>query len=299
MSRTYLEEILRRALNFLKANEPEKRLDVRLSPHSFQLLDEQVHALYGDAKYPSLQYSAIDSRVIINTVPTALHSGSATGLQDLIRQSVRDALIRLSRGELCDDVVPVGHCEYSIVDDQGRSSRKTPDGGLQYSDEEGQKALTLIIEAGVSESYQPLKTDVKLFRSPNEANNTRSVTERGLFESAMSHTRRVSPFGPYCFGGHTWFGTMATATIEVLKKNPNTGRIKTKKHEVVFNGQVMLEGDSVGLGFTIGDAFPLNHVAIEDLRAEPVRLGTHLVCKILATGAHNTAETRFYNSFRE
>ncbi|ODQ70259.1 hypothetical protein LIPSTDRAFT_75285 [Lipomyces starkeyi NRRL Y-11557] len=40
-----------RALNFLKVNEPERRLEVHLSPRSFQLLDEQAHALYGDAKY--------------------------------------------------------------------------------------------------------------------------------------------------------------------------------------------------------------------------------------------------------
>ncbi|KAK9250430.1 hypothetical protein V1507DRAFT_467579 [Lipomyces tetrasporus] len=200
-----------RALNFLMANEPEKRLDVCLSPKSFQFLDEQAHALYGDAKY--------------------IH-------------------INLLRGELSDDVVLVGDSEYSIVDDQGRFSRKTPDGGLTYSDEEGKEALTIVIEAGFSESYQQLKRDVKLwlnqfechtamiifstenpsFRSPtNEGNNTCSVTERGLFESAMEHTQRVNSFGPYCFGGHTWFGTMATATIEVLKKNPTTGRIKSKK----------------------------------------------------------------------
>ncbi|KAJ8099603.1 hypothetical protein POJ06DRAFT_281809 [Lipomyces tetrasporus] len=309
-----------RALNFLTANEPEKRLDVRLSPKSFQLLDEQAHALYGDAKYPRLQYSAVDSRVIINTVPTALHSGSASGLQHLISRSVRNTLVRLNMDELCDDVLSVGDSEYSIVDDQGRTSIKTPDGGLKYSDEEGKEALTIVIEAGFSESYQELKKAIKLwlnqfechtamiifftenpnFRSPtNEGNNTCSVTERGLFESAMEHTRRVSPFGPYCFRGHTWFGTMATATIEVLKKNPTTGRIKTKKQKVVLNGQMMVQGDSVDVGLTIGDAFPPNHVAIEDIREEPVLLATHWLRKILASGARKTAETRFYKTFKK
>ncbi|KAK9327611.1 hypothetical protein V1520DRAFT_393749 [Lipomyces starkeyi] len=304
-----------RALNFLKVNEPEKRLDISLSPKYFQLLDEQAHALYGDAydRYPRLQYSAIDSRVIINTVPTALHSESACGLQELIFRSVRDTLIRLNKGDLCDDVLLVGDSDHSIVDEQGRNSRKTPDGGLQYINDEGKNALTFIIEAGFSESYRQLKKDVKLwlnqfechtamiifltenpgFRSPtNEGNNTCSVTER-------ANTWRVSPFGPYCFRGHAWFGTVATATIEVLKKNPTTGRIKAKKQEVVLNGQMMVEGDSVDLGLTIGDAFPPNHVAIEDICAEPVLLATHLVRKILATGARNTAKTRFYNSFRK
>ncbi|KAK9427398.1 hypothetical protein V1505DRAFT_380276 [Lipomyces doorenjongii] len=306
----------RRALNFLMANEPEKRLDVCLSPKSFQFLDEQAHSLYGDAKYPRVQYSAIDSRVIITTIPTALHSRSASGLQDLISRSVRDTLIRLNKGELCDDVLLVGDSEYSIVDDQGRVSRKTPDGGLTYSDEEGKEALTIVIEAGFSESYQQLKKNVKLwlnqfechtamiifstenpsFRSPtNEDNKTCSVTERALFESAMEHTRRVNPFGPYCFRGHTWFGTMANATIEVLKKNPTTGKIKSKKQEVVRAGRMMVHGDSVDVGLTIGDAFPPNHLAIEDICEEPLLLATHLVRKFLVSGARKTAETRFFN----
>ncbi|KAK9358046.1 hypothetical protein V1504DRAFT_462413 [Lipomyces starkeyi] len=61
----------------------------------------------------------------------------------------------------------------------------------------------------------------------------------------------------------------------------------------------MVQGDSVDLGLTIGDAFPINHVAMEDIRAEPVLLATHLVRKILATGAHKTAKARFYKSFKK
>ncbi|KAK9358457.1 hypothetical protein V1504DRAFT_461048 [Lipomyces starkeyi] len=39
-----------RALNFLTANEPERRFDIRLSYRSFQALEEQAHALYGHSK---------------------------------------------------------------------------------------------------------------------------------------------------------------------------------------------------------------------------------------------------------
>ncbi|ODQ72268.1 hypothetical protein LIPSTDRAFT_72999, partial [Lipomyces starkeyi NRRL Y-11557] len=40
-----------RALNFLNANEPERRLDIYLSYKSFQSLEEKARAIYGDAKY--------------------------------------------------------------------------------------------------------------------------------------------------------------------------------------------------------------------------------------------------------
>ncbi|KAK9483984.1 hypothetical protein V1527DRAFT_471486 [Lipomyces starkeyi] len=40
-----------RALNFLKDNESERRLDIRLSYQSFRAIEAQAQALYGDAKY--------------------------------------------------------------------------------------------------------------------------------------------------------------------------------------------------------------------------------------------------------
>ncbi|ODQ72886.1 hypothetical protein LIPSTDRAFT_71166 [Lipomyces starkeyi NRRL Y-11557] len=40
-----------RALNFLTANEPERRLDIYLSYKSFQSLEEKARAIYGDANY--------------------------------------------------------------------------------------------------------------------------------------------------------------------------------------------------------------------------------------------------------
>ncbi|KAK9329185.1 hypothetical protein V1520DRAFT_356226 [Lipomyces starkeyi] len=70
-----------RALHFLKANIPEKRLDIHLSYESFRALEVQAQALYGDMR-ARVKYSAIDSRVTIHTAPTALHSSAAVSLQE-------------------------------------------------------------------------------------------------------------------------------------------------------------------------------------------------------------------------
>ncbi|KAK9334382.1 hypothetical protein V1521DRAFT_450827, partial [Lipomyces starkeyi] len=56
------EASYQRALNFLKDNEHERRLDIRLSYQSFRAFEVQAQALYG-AKYPRLDYSGTDSRV--------------------------------------------------------------------------------------------------------------------------------------------------------------------------------------------------------------------------------------------
>ncbi|KAK9427467.1 hypothetical protein V1505DRAFT_35970 [Lipomyces doorenjongii] len=107
---TYDDERLsyQRAMDFLTANEPEQRIDIHLSYQSFRYLEEKARALYGDAKYPRVEYSAIDSRVIIHTIPTALHSASAVGLNDCIRDSVRDILRRRDKRNLGNRIMPVG-----------------------------------------------------------------------------------------------------------------------------------------------------------------------------------------------
>ncbi|KAK9319530.1 hypothetical protein V1517DRAFT_266116, partial [Lipomyces orientalis] len=85
---TYDDERLsyQRAMDFLTANEPERRLDIHLSYQSFRYLEEKARALYvmnlnDHKRYPRVEYSAIDSRVIIHTIPTALHGASAVGLE--------------------------------------------------------------------------------------------------------------------------------------------------------------------------------------------------------------------------
>ncbi|KAK9482702.1 hypothetical protein V1527DRAFT_379844, partial [Lipomyces starkeyi] len=113
-------------------------------------------------RYPRVEYSAIDSGVTIYTIPTALHSVSAVGLQQCIRVSIRDMLIRFDKKHLTSRIVPVGESTYSSVDDQGGRSTKTPDAGLQYDN--GQRNdLFIIVEVGVSDGYQQLKADIELW----------------------------------------------------------------------------------------------------------------------------------------
>ncbi|KAK9495751.1 hypothetical protein V1508DRAFT_394499 [Lipomyces doorenjongii] len=123
-------------MDFLTANEPERWLDIHLSYQSFRYLEEEARALYGDAKYPRVEYSAIDLRVTIHTIPTALHSASAVGLDHSISNSVRDILRRHDKEHLGNRILPVGESTHSSVDEQG---------------------------VGISEGYQQLKADVELW----------------------------------------------------------------------------------------------------------------------------------------
>ncbi|KAK9329762.1 hypothetical protein V1520DRAFT_363255 [Lipomyces starkeyi] len=300
-----------RALNFLTANEPERRCDIRLSYISFQALEEQAQALYGHVKYPRVEYAASDSRVTIYTAPSAFHGASAASLQLGIRDSVRDVLIRINKEQLLTHTILVGESTYESVDEQRRRSIKTPDGGLKYYSD-GCTVLTVIIEVGVSEGYRELQADIMLwmnefhcrtaillwnkerprFRFPGNR-GVYSVDERPLFSEAMQQVAGVSPFGPYRYRDKSWFGTLDTAFIEVYKRDSHTGNITTTTCPIVQNGQMVVQGDSVDIGLTLGDAFPVDEDAIRDSRTVPVHLQTDFLRNILISGAIDTAQNRF------
>ncbi|KAK9432648.1 hypothetical protein V1505DRAFT_413522 [Lipomyces doorenjongii] len=305
-----------RAMDFLTANEPERRLDIHLSYQSFRYLEEKARALYGDAKYPRVEYSAIDSRVTIHTIPTALHSASAVGLEHCISNSVRDILRRHDKEHLGNRILPVGESTHSSVDEQGVGSTKTPDAGLMY-DNGQHMTLLLIIEAGISEGYQQLKADIELwlkkfecqigilvwlkerprYRFPaGEVGNPGSATERALFKNAMWQVRRSRPFGPYSFNSHAWFGTLDTALIEVFKTDVHTNEISSEQYVVVEDGTVTVQGNSLDIGLIMGDVFPFDEELSADEKTESICLATESLLPMIESAAHRTAMKR-HNDF--
>ncbi|KAJ8103399.1 hypothetical protein POJ06DRAFT_272136 [Lipomyces tetrasporus] len=285
-----------RALKFLRDNEPERRLDIQLSYENFGALEKKAHVLYGDAKYPRVEYAASDSRVTIYTVPTALHSRSTVNLQEAIRDSVRDILIQHNKKESMRYILSVGETTVESANDQGTGSTKTPDAGLLF-DNGHRRALTLIIEAGVSEGYRALKRDIELwlnefqcptcilfwlnenprFGYPREADKY-SVTEHSAFDEAMQLARNNHRFGPYSYRDHFWFGPLTKAFIEVFKRDASTRVIKN--------------GDDLKLGPTMGDFFP-DVSEIDSIRGVPIEVATNFVGHFLASAAQSTAEARF------
>ncbi|KAK9482188.1 hypothetical protein V1527DRAFT_516011 [Lipomyces starkeyi] len=301
------------ALRFLTTNEVGERLDVHLSYESFQYLDEEAHALYGDAKYPRVEYSGTDSRVTIYTIPTALHGTSASSLQTAIRDSVRDILIRHDKRELLRCLQPVGEATYEFADDQGRPSSKTADGGLKYC-KFGRTELIIVIEVGVSEAYQHLRADIELwltsFQSPigillwlnerprfsfpaAESCGAYSNNQRAMFKNAMDRTAREVPFGPYVYSGHKWFGILDTAIIEVFQRDMHTNKITSRKYPVTEGGHKVVHGDSIDIGLTIKDLFPPDEMTIDDIRLEPIRLDAIFLMEVFSGASKDTAVARF------
>ncbi|KAK9363111.1 hypothetical protein V1504DRAFT_438007 [Lipomyces starkeyi] len=306
-----------RALHFLKANKPEKRLDIDLSYESFRALEIQAQAKT-QSMYPRLGYCAIDSRVTIHTALTALHSSAAVSLQDYIRDCLRDVLVRHGRQGVLDLLIPVGDTTYESADDQGRGTSKSPDNGFKYKIVGRCAELIFVIEVGVSEGYRALVADIMLwlnqfhcrtailllfkeqqsFRYPRNS-DAYSVSDLPAFQAAMEQAESAHPYGPYCFREHAWFGTMDTAIIEVFKRNPTSGTITTeKKCTLVNGGHMVIQADRLDLGLSLGDFFPPDEERVADIQTAPIRPRTESLRLVLASGAEDTARARFARFMR-
>ncbi|ODQ70632.1 hypothetical protein LIPSTDRAFT_5408 [Lipomyces starkeyi NRRL Y-11557] len=110
----------------------------------------------------------------------------------------------------------------------------------------------------------------------------------------MNQVGRTSPFGPYRYREHTWFGTLDTAVLEVFKRDQNTGTVNsTGTYLVVQHGHMVVQGGSLDIGLNIGDVFPPNEEAIRVIQDERVQLGINFVRNMMASGSHDTAVSRF------
>ncbi|KAK9238894.1 hypothetical protein V1525DRAFT_425082 [Lipomyces kononenkoae] len=258
-----------RALRFLRANRPEGRLDVHLSYKFFQALESQAKAIYGNAKYPRVEYSAIDSRVTIHTIPTALHSSAAGSFERHISICVRDVLVQHGRESLFNLLVSVADTTCESVDDYGRGSTKSPDNRLMYRRIGQLSDLILVIEFHCPTAILLWCKENRRFRYPINP-DVYSVSDRPGFEEALRQTELADPFGPYLYRDHSWFGTMERAIIEVYKR--------------VRDGRRIVTEERLDLGLSLGDFYPPSEQGIEDIRESPILPATEYLTFVLTTG---------------
>ncbi|KAK9236156.1 hypothetical protein V1525DRAFT_379929 [Lipomyces kononenkoae] len=266
-----------RAMRFLRSNKPETRLDIHLSYGLFQALERQRKSIYRNAQYPRVEYSAIDSRVTIHTIPTALHSSAAASLCECIRDCVRDVLVQHGRQNLLRLLVPVGDATYESNEGNGRGSTKSPDGGFRSRCQHSE--LVFVVEVGVSEGYRSLRADISLWlnefhcrtaillwckenrRFGRPANpDVYSDSDQPAFEEALDQASLANPFGPYLYRDHPWFGTIDSAIIEVYRRNP-TGKNA--------HGQLIVSTERLDLSLTLGDLYPPSEEGVEDIWEKP------------------------------
>ncbi|KAK9326779.1 hypothetical protein V1520DRAFT_103557 [Lipomyces starkeyi] len=148
------EDQYQRALNFLVTNEPEQYLEVQLPLHKYEELERYADSLYGEKKYPYVDYDTNTSTAIIYTAPAPLHGMVSAQLQHLIQRGAEMALIQHNQPEIARKLKAYGESSARPLFG-GYNSRisKVPDGGLIYFLTR-EEVVTVTIETGLSEKYE-------------------------------------------------------------------------------------------------------------------------------------------------
>ncbi|KAK9483985.1 hypothetical protein V1527DRAFT_453587 [Lipomyces starkeyi] len=143
------EDQYQRALNFLVSNEPEQYLEVHLPLHKYEELERYSDSLYGEKKYPYVDYDTNTSTAIIYTAPAQLHDMVSARLQHLIQPGAEMALIQHNQSEIARKLKAYGASSARPLFG-GYNSRiaKVPDGGLIYLLTR-EDVLTVAIEMGL------------------------------------------------------------------------------------------------------------------------------------------------------
>ncbi|KAK9482646.1 hypothetical protein V1527DRAFT_447029 [Lipomyces starkeyi] len=307
------EELFQHALDFLGDNEPEQCLRVQLPLDKYEELQRHAESLYGEKKYPYVDYCSNTSTVIIYTTPSPLHGMFSASLQSELYHVARNELIRLSKPELARKLKAFGESSKRPIFG-GYNSRisKVPDGGLIYTLTR-QDVLTVVIETGLSETYEKLQNDAKLwlegahcqmaiivcleeqpkFKYPKKTTHNASLEIYDDFENVIADTSTENPFGPYMYNDHAWFGKLDEAFAVVYKRDEDGSTSESERYWLVRDGIFLVDHDTLDTGVTLGDIVPRAEAAGDDIRTVPVKFDTEEIRELLMSGTRNTASVRF------
>ncbi|KAJ8102516.1 hypothetical protein POJ06DRAFT_244901 [Lipomyces tetrasporus] len=235
-----------KALDLLKSNPPEQRLDIQMPYSQFLELDEswskiKSELFLDDKSYPRLSYNSVTETVTVVTVPKDLHEVAASELRRQIMNSIEEYLSHHSP-ESIDRIVDAGSSDVRGSGGGYEHSVKQADGLFKYISG-GAGRVTVAFEVGFSQNYDSLLGNkdmwiqgchakacvlICLNESPRFRNPTDPFEDIGDVEAekqAMNrHANATVPlngsyFPPISYRDHVWAGGVTEAFIEVWRAN--------------------------------------------------------------------------------
>ncbi|KAK9433307.1 hypothetical protein V1505DRAFT_352813 [Lipomyces doorenjongii] len=240
------------ALDLLKNNPPEQRLDFHLPYSQYLKLEDcwskirLAENISEDQKYPYLAYDSAAEIATVVTVPRALHERAAVQLTPMILDSAEKYLY--SHGadaSLVRNIGNGGSTTFNGIYGSYSRSKKQADGTILYTPFGGHTTIMIAIEVGYSQDYTALCRNkdqwiegrhVKVcvlvcldesprFRNPRTLNESIGDVEaemekmgRSMAESVIrDHSRDYYGFIEY--RDHKWVGDLTEAFIEVWRAN--------------------------------------------------------------------------------
>ncbi|KAK9354958.1 hypothetical protein V1523DRAFT_361190 [Lipomyces doorenjongii] len=240
------------ALDLLKNNPPEQRLDFHLPYSQYLKLEDcwskirLAENISEDQKYPYLAYDSAAEIATVVTVPRDLHEGPALAFGRMIMNGAENYLS--SHGadaSLVRSVHNAGSTTFKGVYGSYSRSKKQADGTIMYTPFGGHTTIMIAIEVRYSQDYTALCRNkdqwiegrhVKVcvlvcldesprFRNPRTLNESIGDVEAEMEKMGRSMAESVirDQSQGYCgsivYRGHKWVGDLKEAFIEVWRAN--------------------------------------------------------------------------------
>ncbi|KAK9388162.1 hypothetical protein V1515DRAFT_614756 [Lipomyces mesembrius] len=248
------EHQYQRALNFLVTNEPEQCLEVQLSLQKYKELERYADNLYGEKKYPYVDY---------DTNTSTLHCPCSAAWH-----GAEMALIQHNKPETARRQA-YGKSSYTF---RREYEKLQNDAYLWLNGAYCQMAFIICLQE------QPK------FKDPSKAAHTITLEAYDVFNITMADTLAENTFGPYIYNSHTWFGPLAEAFAVMCS---------SIQQRLVQNGTFLVQGEELDTGITLGDVLPSDEMAAADVRAVAIKFVTEDIRALLIAGARTTVSNRF------
>ncbi|KAJ8097725.1 hypothetical protein POJ06DRAFT_259845 [Lipomyces tetrasporus] len=233
-----------KALNLLKSNPPEQRLNIQMPYSQFLRLDESWSKIKSelsldDKSYPRLSYNSVTETVTVVTIAKSLHEVAASEFRYQIMKSIEEYLSHHSP-ESIDRIVDAGSSDVRGSGGGYEHSIKQADGLFMYRGR-GAGHATVAFEVGFSQNYDSLLANkdmwiqgcqakacvlICLNESPRFRNPTypfENVGDVAAEKEAMNlHADASVPldgsyFPQISYRDHVWAGGVTDAFIEVWR----------------------------------------------------------------------------------
>ncbi|KAK9364973.1 hypothetical protein V1509DRAFT_571978, partial [Lipomyces kononenkoae] len=308
-----------RALNPLKSNPPEQRLDIHLPYAKYLELEEAFFKLYPeslDLRYPSLSYDGFTETVTVVTCPANVHESAAGVISSAIYEYATQYLSTCSQ-ELELHIEWFGSTTTSSFRGPFEGSRKQPDGGVRYLGRGGK--VTVVVEVGLSEDYGSLCRSKDVWIDGHGVNVfiLVCITERPRFKNPTTEYGDIgdvdSPTAQMwdsinetldlnlsnnrhaliLYRGHKWAGGQKDAFIEIWR----AGTSVSSKYDLIQNG-CTCDDLPTTLGIKISDLFLDNVWRAANITDKAIPFNSTRYVKRLIGAMAGTAVDRFETFIR-
>ncbi|KAK9318809.1 hypothetical protein V1517DRAFT_355524 [Lipomyces orientalis] len=288
------------ALNLLKKNPPENRLDISLSFSQYLKLEEDwsniksATGISEDQRYPYLSYNSLIHIATVVTVPRDLHEVAASELRREIMNSI-EAYLSIHKPDAVGTIVDSGSVKEKIPYGAYAQSSKQSDGVFKYHSIDFGLSIMVAIEVGSSETYAALCHDKDMWLDGHHVKvcilvcfNESPRFETPLIEKMIlvANKSMRSRYGPISYRNHNWLGTLKEGFIEVWRVNSSV------RYPLIESGK-KYDTLPTNIGLRIRDFYPNEAWNAADIPDGEIPINGTMFMKHIRTAIIATAVGRF------